>query len=138
MDARGALADLAEQVKAVLEEMKASLSRGTIDEFLRHLDADGAKRTEQWYDSANDSDREIYRRRFVEQQPFFLFDAYPLVLVYAKTPDKALQVMYFVSSRNDLLWTNSIHITIADKVFKAGPLARAALLEKPFSEFAVK
>jgi hypothetical protein len=138
MDARGALADLAEQVKAVLEEMKASLSRGTIDEFLRHLDADGAKRTAQWYDSANDSDREIYRRRFVEQQPFFLFDAYPLDLVYAKTPDKALQVMYFVSSRNDLLWTNSIHITIADKVFKAGPLARAALLEKPFSEFAVK
>jgi hypothetical protein len=132
------LGDLSVQVKAVLDEMKAALSRGATDEFVRHLDAEGAKRTKQWYDSASVSDREIYKRRLADQRPFFLIDASPLVILYAKMPDNSLQVMYFISSHNELLWTNSSHITIADKVFKAGPLAKSALLEKPFSEFAVK
>jgi len=138
MDTRGPLADLAAQVKTVLEQMKASLGRDTMDEFIRHMDADGAKRTRQWYDSATAADRDIYKRRLSDQRPFFLLDASPLVILYSKTPDGALEVMYFISSHNDFLWTNSTHITVADKVFKDGSLAKAALLEKPFSEFAVK
>lgn len=138
LEAHGALSDLAGQVKGVLDQMKALASRGAMDEFIRHLDPEGSKRTKQWYDTANDREREIYKRRLAEQRPFFLFDAFPLLVVYAKMPDNTLQVMYFVNSRNDLLWTNSTHITVIDKVFKAGPLANKALSEKPFSEFAVK
>jgi hypothetical protein len=138
MDTRGGLSDRAGQVKAVLEEMKALLAKGAIDEFLLHMDADGAKRTKQWYDSATDADREIYKRRLAEQKPFFLFDASPLVVVYAKMPDNDLQVMYFINSRNNLLWTNANHITIVDTVFKAESMPKAAVKEKPFSEFAVK
>lgn len=138
VDTQGALSDLAGQVKTVLDRMKASLNRGAIDEFVRHMDPDGAKRTKQWYDSTTDAERDIYNRRLNDQRPFFLFDASPLVVLYAKTPNNDLQVMYFVSSHNDLLWTNSTHITIADKVFKDGTIAKAAMVQKPFSEFAVK
>ena len=138
MDTQGPLSGLAGQVRTVLNQMNASLSRGAIDELIRHMDADSAKRTKQWYDTTTDSERDLYKRRLMEQRPFFLFDASPLIVLYAKTPNNGLQVMYFISSHNDLLWTNSTHITIADKVFKNDPLAKAALVEKPFSEFAVK
>jgi len=138
MDARGPSADLAAQVNKVLEQMKTSLNRGAMDEFIKHLDADGARRTKQWYDSASDTERGIFKQRLADQRPFFLLEASPLIVVYAKMPDKSLQVMYLVSSRNDLLWTNSTHITGIDKLFKDGPLARAAQLEKPFSDIAIK
>lgn len=138
MDAQGSFSDLARGVKVTLDEMNTSLSRNAMDEFIRHLDSEGAKRTKQWYDGANDSEREIYRRKLVQQRPFFLIDASPLLVVYAKMPDNTMQVMYFTNIGNNLRWTNSTHITIVDKVFKAGPLAKAALLEKPFSELAVK
>jgi len=138
MNTPGELSDAAAQVNATLDRMKRSLTRGSIDEFFKHLDADGARRTKQWYESTTDSERETYKRRFVQQQPFFLFEASPLIVVYAKTSTDALQVMYFTSRQNDLLWTNSSHITVIDKVFKDGPLLKAAMLPEPFNELAVK
>lgn len=35
------------------------------------------------------------------------------------------------------LWTNSASITEIDKVFRQGPLYKAALQTKPFSEFKI-
>jgi hypothetical protein len=53
--------------------------------------------------------------------------------------DNTVQVMYFtVRSDNALLWTNSSHITVSDKIFKRGPLYNAASLPRPFSNVATK
>jgi hypothetical protein len=48
-------------------------------------------------------------------------------------------VLYFTeASDRRLLWTNSAYITVADQVFKQGPLLTAAGSAKPFTGLAAQ
>jgi len=50
-----------------------------------------------------------------------------------------VQVLYFTAAPDKrLLWTNSSQLTMADGVFKQGPLFAAAGSTKPFSSLAIK
>ena len=76
---------------------------------------------------------------FVTQQPFFLFDASPLAVVYTRTSTKEIQVLYFlITDDRQALWVNSSHITVADQVFKQGPLFAAAATPTPFGGIVIK
>ena len=132
----GALAKIAVQAKSTIDSLKSALASG--GDFARHMTPEGARRLKEWYASAVQTERIKYAAAVAEQEPFFLFDASPLVVVYTRSRS-GVQVMYFTFGTNgELLWTNSSYITVADRVFKQGPLYNAALLEKPFSSVAIK
>jgi hypothetical protein len=131
----GGLAALATKVRARITEMKAALNGAGIDAFAALLTPEGGNRLKDWYKTAEQKDRSEYKAAIKDQEPFFLFDASPLVVVYLRdSAGDHPQVMYLVSGEGqDFLWANSSHLTVADKVFKSGPLYDAAQSEKPFS-----
>ena len=140
LEAPGELASLAAQVKSTIEKLKSALASGGIDNFIKVMARDGGKRLKEWYASANETDRSAYKASTTKQmgQPYFLFDASPLVVVYTRSA-AGVQAMYFtLNTSNELLWTNSSSLTGSDKVLKTGPLYDAASLGKPFSSNTIK
>jgi hypothetical protein len=110
-----------------------------IDEITPRMTPEGANRLKDWYAKATEDERKAYREALTGQRPFFVFDASPLVAVYTRAASGSVQVLYFVADPTGaLLWANSSHVTIADRVFKRGPLFDAAQLEKPFSTVVIK
>jgi hypothetical protein len=139
MDTRGDLAKLAAEVKTTLEEMKSALAAGRFDDFVKHLPAEDGKGLKAWFASASQSEIKGYIAAIAKQQPFFFFDASPLCVVFTKSSARSVEVMYFTfGPRNELLWTNSSLLTVADAVFKQGLLEKSALLDRPFSNIAIK
>jgi hypothetical protein len=139
LDAPGPLAAVATQVKTTIDRMKAALRAADIDAFVRDMTSDGGSRLKQWFTSAPQPERDRYKTAFVEQQPFFVFDESPLLVVYVRTAQRDVQVLYFTAAADGrLLWTNASHLTTSDEVFKQGPLFEAAGSAKPFSGIAIK
>jgi hypothetical protein len=131
--------DLSARVNTALQGMKSALSSDNwIDAFEAYLTPEGAESVKQWYRTADQRDKAIYKQSIKEQEPFFIFDAFPLVITYTKSTAHSVQVMYFAPSGNSLLWTNSTLVTVADQVFKKGPLYDAAKTDKPFSSILIK
>lgn len=138
-DTRGRLSVLASRIMNVINAMKFSLAKPSLDDFVQYLTPEGASRLTAWFSNADPSERAAYKKPLMEHTPFFFFDASPLLVVYTSSPDHGVQVMYFtINSKGELLWTNSSHVTAADKVFKKGALYRAALEASPFSSVQIK
>jgi len=138
LDKPGRLTNLVVRVATTIKDMKSALVGGGIDDFARHLTPEGARRVKEWFATADQLDRQRYQAALLEQQPFFVFDASPLVVVYTKSP-VGVQVMYFtMHAGTRLLWTNSSYFTVSDQVFKKGPLRDAAGLDQPFTTIALK
>src|SRR5262249_23668973 len=124
---------------AALQGMKRALAADNwINTFGVHLTPEGAERLKEWYRTADQRDKEVYKQYIIEQEPFFIFDASPLIIVYTKTPAHLVQVMYFTPSGSRLVWANATLVTVADKLFKSGPLFSAAMLNKPFRGLEIK
>jgi hypothetical protein len=139
IDAPGPLAARATQVKSTVTQMKTALLAVEPTEFFAFLTPEGAGRLRGWFASAAQAERDGYRKALLEHEPFFLFDQGPLVVVYTKSAAGDVQVMYFTAGRDErLLWTNSSHITVSDRVFKQGPLLAAASSTIPFSSLVIK
>jgi len=141
LDAPGPLAATAASVKATIDQMKAALrdADANIEPFARFMTPEGALRLRDWFARATTKERDDYKTAFANQQPFFVFDESPLVVVYTKTRDSGVQVLYFtVSADKRLLWTNSSHITTSDQIFKEGPLFAAASAPRPFSTLVIR
>ena len=136
--APGDLSGLVTRLKTEIGQMSSLLAAGKINEFIADMTPEGGNRLKQWFAGADQADRDRYKSAFTRQKPFFVFDESPLMVVYTLTADGTVQVMYFTSADNELLWTNSSHVTVADQVFKKGPLYKAGLLKKPFSSIAIK
>ena len=139
LDAPGQLASLSMKVKAKLEDMKRALIAGRIDEFAESMTLEGGNRLKQWFASASETERSEYKSAIIEQTPFFLFDLSSLVVVYMKSSTGNIQVMYLIPTpQKGLVWANSSHITVTDRVFKGGPLYKAASSERPFDDMSIK
>ncbi len=139
LDARGPLSAVTTRVKATIDRMKAALRVGDVDAFANDMTPEGGGRLKQWFATAPQNERDRYKTAFVEQQPFFVFDESPLLVVYVRTAQRDVQVLYFtVAPDKRLLWTNASHLTTSDQVFKQGPLFAAAGSTKPFSSLAIK
>lgn len=129
----GILVDATERVLETFKAMKAALSLDVdIDRFSDHMTLEGGNRLKAWFASATLEERAAYKRAIIEQQPFFVFDASPLIIVYTRGPN-GIQVMYFTPAKSGgLVWTNSSHVTHVDKLFKSAYFRKAAALEPPF------
>ena len=139
LEKTGEQSALAAKVKSTVDEMRAALTADKIDDFVKHMTPEGGGRLKQWFTTADETDRTRYRTSFLQQQPFYFLDLSPLIVVYTKLQDDTVQVMYFTAKNdNALLWTNSSHVTVSDKIFKRGPLYNAASLPRPFSNVATK
>jgi len=139
LDAAGSVPAVAAQVKSTIDQMKAALRGPDISELYTFMTPEGAGRLRQWFDAATPHDRDEYRAALIDQQPFFVFDQSPLIVVYTKTRASGIQVLYFtVTADKRLVWTNSSHITDSDHVFKQGPLFAAASSPKPFGTMVIK
>ena len=135
-DSPGATANLVARTKSSIEELKSAIANG--GDFARYMTPEGGRRLKEWFASAGPADRRKYAALVVDQQPFFLFDASPLVVVYTRL-HAGVQVLYFtLGSGRELLWTNSSYITEADALYKHGALYDASLLDPPFSRFAIR
>ncbi len=134
------LKGIVKQVMYAIETMKSTdLSKVKgIDDFLKHLSLEGANRLKDWFATATQPERDRYKSELVDIEPFYVFDARPLVIIYGKTKNSVQSMHFTANENNELLWTNSSHITVMDKVFKSGYLYDAALLDKPFSEIKIK
>ena len=139
MEKPGELSVVAGKIKATMDGMKAALNAGKIDDFLRHMTPEVAGRLKEWFNMADEADRTKYKTAFLQQQPFYFFNESPLMIVYTKLQDATVQVLYFTASNDgELLWANSSHITVSDKIFKKGPLYNAASQDRPFGGIAIR
>jgi hypothetical protein len=139
LEKTGELSGVAGKIKSTVENMKAALNAGKTDDFLKHMTPEGAGRLKEWFNTADEADRSKYKAAFLQQQPFYFFNEPPLMVVYTKLQDDTVQVLYFTASNDgELLWTNSSHITVSDKIFKKGPLYNAASQDKPFGGIAIR
>lgn len=122
IETQGELARIAGEVTSTFKELNTAMA-GPLDDLFKHMTPNGGDRLKAWFVSANQTERNAYKAALGDQKPLFLFDASPLVVVYTKPSVGPIQVMYFTSdAANELLWANSSHITLSDKVFKNGPV----------------
>jgi hypothetical protein len=131
---------LTTQVKSTLDAMKTAFRNDGIDELLKHMTPLGGDRMKQWFVTASKDERDRYKKLFIEQKPFFVFDESPLIAVYTRTPTGVIQVLYFTVAPDagQLVWTNSAYMSVSDRAFKAGPVFAAASSAKPFSALAIR
>lgn len=129
----------AAQVTATIERIKAALRAANIGAVASEMSPEGADKLTKWFATASPDDRQRYVKAFTEQQPFFVFDESPLLVVYTRTAPHDVQVLYFIQSGDKRLrWTNSSFITESDQVFKQGPLFTAAASTPPFGTLVIK
>ena len=95
LDASGPLSAVATQVKTTIDRMKAALRADDIDAFVRDMTPDGGNRLKQWFATAAKTERDPYKAAFVDQQPFFVFDESPLLVVYVRTGQRDVQAPFF-------------------------------------------
>ena len=139
LDAQTPVTPAAAVARSTIDDMKGALRGPEMADIARYMTPEGGGRLRQWLAAAGPKDRDEYRNAFVQQRPFFVFDETSLLVVYTRTGDGDVQVLYFTYTPDHrLVWTNSSHITIADRVFKQGPLYAAANATKPFTELVVK
>lgn len=132
---------VAKQVLSTIEEMKSELKspdKRELGAFIRHLTPEGGRGMKEWFASASQPELDNYKTAITEQEPFFLIDALPLAVVYAKSPGSS-QAMFFISNaNNELLWTRSTVITDSTRIFAGGPLRGGASEARPFASSLIK
>lgn len=139
LDAPGPLSAVAAEIKSTISKMKDAFRGSDVDGFFKYQTPEDAARLRQWFASASQGERDRYKTDFIEQQPFFVFDESPLLVVYTRMRNGAVRVLYFkVADDKRLLWTNSSYHTLAHPVFERGPLFDAAASARPFSNLLIK
>lgn len=138
LDTPGPLVGLAARIKSTNDELKTALA-GRMTELAKHMTPEGAGRLKTWLDSASERELDMYRSALANQRPFFVIDASPLTVVYTRSSAGSVNVMYFTPGANGvLLWTNSSHVTVSDRLFKRGAVYAAARSNTPFADSAIR
>jgi hypothetical protein len=139
-DAPGPLSAITAQVKSTIDRMKAAFRGPDVDEFFKYMTPQGGSHLKQWFATASQIERDSNKTAFIGQQPFFVFDESPLVVVYTRTQAREIRVLYFaVAADKRLLWGNASYISgLVDRVYERGPLFAAASSTRPFSGLAIK
>lgn len=133
------LAGRVETAAKKVERLRASARSDGRTNLTQQMSERGAKALNQWLDTATPEERQNYFSALQEQEPFFIFDAAPISVVYVKAPSApgGIAVLYFqTGANNELLWVNSSYLSPVDGIFKSGPLFDSAASDRPFSIFA--
>jgi len=131
--------ELSKRIESTLRTLKASLKAYDGASLLQSLEPVGAKRLKDWWATAGATERANYISTVVSQEPFFVLDLNPLLVLYSKSKDNVPRVMYLVRDQEGTLrWTNSYYGTTLDLIFKNGPLYDAAKSSPPFDAFSIR
>ena len=147
-DAPGEHAPLVTQMKLTIDKMQSALAANKLDEFAKYMTPEAGKGLKHAFAAADEVGRSRVKAAITQRKPFFLFDASTVIVVVFRgklsydgigEPFGDVQTMYFTQNPDhQWVWTNSSHITDVDKVFRLGPLYKAALLKKPFGDLEIK
>lgn len=134
--------DIENQPYAALRDkilaLKNALRADQLGEYFDGFTERGRKRVEAWFLGAQEEERRKYVESFLAQEPFYVFNADPLFVVYTRTESSVIQVLYFVRDKNgQFRWANAAYATIYDTIFKSRRFAEAASEEKPFDNWKI-
>jgi hypothetical protein len=139
VDTPGPLSAVTAEIKSTIEKMKNAFRGPDVDDFFKYQTPEDGARLRQWFASASRTERDRYKTDFIEQQPFFMFDESPLLVVYTRMRNGAIRVLHFKTGEGKQpLWMNSSYHTLAHPVFERGPLFEAAASIKPFNSLLIK
>jgi hypothetical protein len=127
--------------RAAVEQLKQAGAAGAdgVSNLSARMTPQGGARFSRWLAAATPGDRAAYTGQFAALRPFFVFDASPLLVVYARTAAGRIEVLYFTrSEQGDLLWANASQMSSVDRAFKRDPLYAAANAETPFGPLAIR
>jgi hypothetical protein len=138
-DAPGQLYRVVAEIKSTVDKMKGAFRGSDVDNFLKCQTPEDGARLKKWFATASQAERDRYKTDFIEEQPFFVFDESPLLVVYSRMRNGWVRVLYFkVADDKRLLWMNSSYQTLAHPAFERGPLFVVAAATKPFSSLLIK
>ncbi|MCH8055220.1 MAG: hypothetical protein IH857_03580 [Deltaproteobacteria bacterium] len=116
--------------------LKDALKAGRMDEYFDGFTEHGRKKVKTWFLGAPEEERRGYIERILSLEPFYVFNAEPVFIVYARTRSSAIRVLYFVpDKKGQFRWANAYYLTIFDSIFRKS--TKAAGEEKPFDSWKI-
>jgi len=122
-----------------IAKMKESLIHNRMDEFFDGFTEYGKKRNRDWFLSETEKNlRTQYIENFIAQEPFYVFDADPLYVVYVRTKLSIVAALYFVrqGEHKFRLTAESVGSSF-DRIFRSKKFIDAASEEKPFNKWKI-
>ncbi len=121
-----------------ISALRKALQVGNWEDYFAEFTERGKKRVTDWFQKSKKEERQKYKDSFINQEPFFVFNAAPLFVVYTHTRSNGVQVIYFVKDRNgQFLLANAAYATTADRVFKSQRFINEATGDKPFEKWKI-
>lgn len=121
--------EISQKTIEILKKIKSINPEENFDSYRDYMTEDGFKNLKSWYFNLNKDERKSNITAFTDNTPFYLYNEPPLVIAYTSGV-RGVQVIYLISTNNNLLWVNSSHITAMDNLFKSGPVYDYALTKR--------
>jgi hypothetical protein len=131
-DDPGQLRDLVGRVKRAMASIDKAVAKKDFNALMKVLTKSGAEGLTQWLPTADERQCDFYFKSLSGKAPFFVFDASPLVIVYARS-ERIAPIYFIVSEDGRLLWENNPPITRVYKAFSDGAMKAAEVEAEPFS-----
>lgn len=123
-----------------IAQMKESLTHNRMNEFFDGFTEHDRKRNRDWFLAETEENlRTQYIENFVAQEPFYVFDADPLYVVYIRTKSLSVDALYFVRQGEQQIFrltTESVGSSF-DRIFRSKKFIEAASEEKPFDKWKI-
>jgi hypothetical protein len=137
IDDPGDLRATAAKVTVAVKAIERAAAARDVRALQKQMAEKGGEDMVKSLSQASPKDRAAYADALTGLEPFFVFDASPLVIAYVRQKG-AIRTMYFIpGSGGRLIWTNGTLFTETDGLFKRGPLDQSASLPKPFSTYRI-
>ena len=118
--------------------LNKALDVNNMADYFKHFTPQGADKVSRWYANATTEDQNKYTESLLDQKPFFVFEADPLYIVYARTANSGVQALYFVQDQHGVFrWANAAYGSVVDSIFKSPRFISAASQAKPFNAWKI-
>lgn len=126
-------AALRERISSLQEDLEAR----RLEEFLGGLTEGGSAFVGSMLREATEEEVRRYADSIVTLEPFFVLDADPLFIVYARTARHGVQGLYFLREEGDTFkWANSYSVMPLDGLL-IGTFTKAAKEDVPFESWKI-
>ena len=120
-----------------IKYMKEALASGQMEEYFNGFTEDAKKQNRDWFLAEKEERlRAQYIENFLTQEPFYVFNADPILVVYFRTKSSSVKVLYFM--RQEEYRFKLVEESIGspfDQIFKGKRFVEAAKQEKPFDSW---
>ena len=124
------------ELRDKISALKSALRAGRKDEYFDGFTEHGRKKIEGWFLGASEEERQRYIESILTQEPFYVFNAKPLFIVFTRAGSSGIQVRFFVpDKKGQFRWANASYVTSFDRIFRV--FTKAAGEEKPFDSWKI-